>query len=277
MRSVSVGMGAILPLGYPSHCVLRSAPLVVLTSLLGAFFLAEPVATLEEPILALAWLDDTKLALLSPVAVSVHRVERSRFVRIARQELPGPLFVVRHPGGLVLPGDDAFWVLTSGMPRAVLYALDGERLVERVQADALPWPEVSGGLRYRDGTNLLESAAGLLLTPIVDSLAVDPSGHLLLLSPLGPIASSLRAGPTLAALGNGRWAVSSAAPPGAPDSVQIVERAGDDLRLRTSLPVPGSVRALGARRSTTEPRLAVALETAPGETVVLLLRLRPGS
>ena len=69
-------------------------------------------------------------------------------------------------------------------------------------------------------------------------------------------------------------AASSPAPPGSPDSLQIVERRGDELRLLASFPVSGSVRALCARRLGTDVRLAAALETAPGETVVLVLGLR---
>jgi hypothetical protein len=285
-------MGAILPLRYPSYCVQRFARLAVSTFILGVSLRAGPVASLDsltgdvtivasdlsaplgEPVLALAWLDDTRLAVLSRRSVSVHRRERSGLVRMARRDLPPPLAVVRHPGGLILPGDDAFWVLTSAMPRAVLYALEGDRLLERAQAEALPWPEVRGGLRYRDGTNLLESPAGLLLTPSVEGLAVDPSGRLLILSAEGASPTGLTAGPTLAGLGRGVVATSSAAPPGAPDSVLILERAEGDLHVRGRLPVPGSLRALAGRRLGREGRLAAALETDTGQTVVLLIGLR---
>ncbi len=229
---------------------------------------------LDEPVLALAWLDDTRLAVLSRTSVSVYRMERLRQERLARRELPEPLAPVRHPGGLLLGGDDALWVLTSAMPRAVLYALDGDQLIERAQADALPWPQVSGGLRYRDGTNLLESPAGLLLTPTVEGLAVDPSGTLRFVSPPGGSPTGVSAGPTLEPLGRGIVAISTAAPPGSPDAVVILERTADQLRVRGRLPVSGSVRALAGRRVRQEARLAVALENDSAQTVVLLLGLR---
>ncbi len=292
MRSVSVGMGAILPLRYPSYCVQRFARLAVSPLVLGASLGAGPLASLDsppgdvtivssdlsapvgEPVLALAWLDDRHLAVLSPRSVSVHRRERPGLVRIARRDLPPPLAVVRHPGGLLRLGDDALWALTSTMPRAILYALEDDGLVERAQAEALPWPELRGGLRYRDGTNLLESPAGLLLTPSVDGLAVDPSGRLLALSSEGSSPTGLTAGPTLAGLGRGLVATSSAAPPGAPDSVLILERTEGEPLVRGRFSVPGSVRALAGRRVGREGLIAAALETDTGQTIVLLAGLR---
>jgi hypothetical protein len=298
MRSVSVGMGAILPLRYPSYRVLRLAPLVVLILQGGALSpAAVPRAATSsgevtvlstvrsalpgEPVLALAFLDDARLAVLTPASVSVHRIDRSRFLQVARRDLPLPRAVVRTPGGLVLPGDDAFWALTSGMARAVLYALEGNRLVERAQADALPWPETSGGLRYREGTNLLDTPRGLLLTPPVDGLAIDAAGRLVRLSPtLEPAASigSPQVGASLAALGEGRVVVSSAAPPGAPDQIDVFERNGDSMRRHGSIPVAGSVHALAVRRGPAGGfRVAAGVETAAGESVVLLLALRLAS
>ena len=294
MRSVNVGMGAILPLRYPSHSVKHLASLVAALLQRGALLPASPAAdsgvtlvstvrsTLaREPVLALAFLDDTRLAVLTDASVSVHRVERSRIQPLARRDLPLPRLTVRTPGGLVLPGDDAFWALSSGMTRAVLYALQGNRLEERAQADALPWPETSGGLRYREGTNLLDTPRGLFLTPRIEGLAVDAAGRLLPLSPafeaeaapsgLPPVGGSL------AALAPGRVAVSSAAPPGAPDQIEVYDRRGETLRRQGVLPVTGSIRALAAWRGPSGPRVAAALETSTGESVLLLLLLRLAS
>jgi hypothetical protein len=231
-----------------------------------------------EPVLALAFLDDARLAVLTEASVGVHRIDRTRLQPVARRELPLPRAPVRTPGGLLLSGDDAFWALTSGMARAVLYALEGNRLEERAQADALPWPETSGGLRYREGTNLLETPRGLFLTPRIEGLAVDAAGRLRPLSPtFEPEAASVGTPPvgaSLAALGAGRVAVSSARPPGVPDQIEVFDRRGDTLRLKGAVAVAGSIRALAARRSPAAPRVAAAVETSTGESAILLLALR---
>lgn len=234
-------------------------------------------ASIAEPPLAVAFLDDTRIAVLSPFSISVQKLDRSRFVPVARRELPYPRSTVRTPGGVLLPGDDACWALTNGMTRAVLYALEGEKLVERGDAEALPWPEAAHGVRYREGTNLLEGGGSLLLTPWIDGLAVDGAGRLVALSPTSEAASatpaSPRVGGALAALGDGRVAVSSPAPPGAPDRIQVFERQGDVLKKRGEIAVEGSVRALAARRSGATLRLAAAVESA-SERVVLVIGVR---
>ncbi len=273
----------------------RLAPLVVAILQGSAASLAPPAApssalTLvstvryalaREPVLALAFLDDARLAVLTNTSVSVHRVDRSRVQPLAHRDLPLPRATVRTPGGLVLPGDDAFWALTSGMTRAVLYALEGNRLEERAQAEALPWPETAGGLRFREGTNLLDTPRGLFLTPRFEGLAVDAAGRLLPLSPtFEPEATSPgspQVGGAMAALGEGRVAVSAAGPPGATDRLEVFARRGDTLQHQGVIPVPGSIRALAARRSPSGPRVAAAVETPAGESVVLLLSLRVAS
>jgi hypothetical protein len=230
-------------------------------------------ASLAEPALAVAFLDDSRLAVLSPFSISVHKLDRSRFVPLARRELPFPRATVRTPGGVLLPGDDACWALTNGMTRAVLYALEGDRLVERGDAEALPWPEAAHGVRFREGTNLLEDGQALLLTPRVDGLAVDAAARLVGLSPAvepGPP----RVGGALAALGGGRVAVSSAAPPGTPDRIQVFERRGDGLQKRGEIALEGTVRALAVRRSPSALRIAAAVETAASERMVLVVGVR---
>jgi hypothetical protein len=232
----------------------------------------------NEPVLALAFLDDSRVAVLTTGSVGVHRADRTRIRPVARRDLPEPRAAVRTPGGLVLPGDDAFWALTSGMPRAVLYALEGNRLEERARADALPWPDTSGGLRYREGTNLIDTPRGLFLTPRIEGLAVDAAGRLLPLSPAFEAEAAppgiAPVGGSLAALAPGRVAVSSAAPPGAPDQIEVYDRRGETLRRQGVLPVAGSIRALAARRGPAGPRVAAALETSTGESVLVLLLLR---
>jgi hypothetical protein len=235
-------------------------------------------ASLAEPVLALAFLDDTRLAVLSPYSISVHKLDRSRFVPVARRELPFPRSTVRTPGGVLLPGDDACWALTSGMTRAVLYALEGDRLVERGDAEVLPWPEAAHGVRFREGTNLLEDGPSLLLTPRMDGLAVDAAARLVALSSTaepGPVpAASPRVGGALARLGDGRVAVTALAAPGTPDRIQVFERRGDELQKRGEIAVEGSVRALAARRSPNALRLAAAVETAASERMVLVIGVR---
>jgi hypothetical protein len=235
-------------------------------------------ASLAEPALAVAFLDDTRVAVLSPFSISVQKLDRARFVPVARRELPFPRSTVRTPGGVLLPGDDACWALTSGMTRAVLYALEGERLVERADAEVLPWPEAAHGVRFREGTNLLEDGEALLLMPRMDGLAVDSAGRLVALPPTvdhsPATAASPRVGGALAALGGGRVAVSSPAPPGSPDRIQVFERRGDELEKRGEIAVEGTVRALAARRSPAALRIAAAIETAASERMVLVIGVR---
>jgi hypothetical protein len=235
-------------------------------------------AALAEPALAVAFLDDNRVAVLSPFSISLHKLDRSRFVPVTRRELPFPRATVRTPGGVLLPGDDACWALTSGMTRAVLYALEGDRLVERGDAEALPWPEAAHGLRFREGTNLLEDGGTLLLTPRVDGFAVNAAARLVELSPTvepGAVpAASPRVGGTLAGLGGGRVAVSSPSAPGTPDRIQIFERRGDGLQKRGEIALEGTVRALAARRSRSALRIAAAVETAASERMVLVVGVR---
>ena len=278
-------MGAILPLRYPSHCVLRSAaPALLLLLPLAPAAAATPptgfslallhAVVLDEPALALAFVDDSRLAVLFGDSVGLYRVEGSNVRRAAHRPLDGPLAAVRRPGGLIVPGEDAFWALSSRMPEAVLFATDADRLEARAKAAALPWPGSPLGLRYRDGTDLLESAAGLLLAPPLQGLAVDREGRVLALGPEGPVETKERAGPAVAALEEGLVAAASADPPGPADAIQLLRPQGDDVRLLDSLPVSGAVRALAGRRLGSEFRLAAVVETEHGFELRLLRLLR---
>ncbi len=240
---------------------------------------------LDGPILDLAFLPDDRLVVLGPEALSLYRWEDGSLVREARGALPGPLETVRAPGGLLLPGDDAVWVLTSRSQRATLFAVEkGSRpLVERLQAAALPIPGSPDGLRYRPGTNLLEGTLpGLGPGPFLafelsdPEVAVDADGQVRLASPDGPKYAGLRAGPALTVLWPGVLAAASAAPPGAVDSILVLAREGAELKLRETLPVSGAVRALAATARGTSVRLVAAVED-PGATRLLVLDLRRGS
>src|SRR5262249_16835329 len=141
------------------------------------------------------------------------------------------------------------------------------------QAAALPWPGSPEGVRYREGTDLLESAAGLLLVPPTEGLAVDPEGRVLASSADGLVATAVRAGPALAFLGEGLLAAASAAPPGSPDAIQLLARHDDDVEVVETLPVSGALRALAVRRYGPEVRAALVLGTRNGGQLQLM-RLR---
>jgi hypothetical protein len=279
-------MGAILPLRYPSHCVPHSATLAILLLLVlaparggssprGYELSLERSVPVDEPVLALAWIDDVRVAVLFADSVALYRIEGTTARRTAHHALDGPLSAVRRPGGLLVPGDDAFWALSSRMPGGVLYAIDGDRLEARAQASALPWPGSPRGLRYREGTNLLESAAGLLLVPPTEGLAVDPEGRVIVLGSDGPVATRARAGPAFTLLERGLVAAASAAPPGPSDTIQVLGLDGDDVLVQEAFPVAGAVRALAGRKAGPEFRLVAAVDGAHGgELQVLRLRRR---
>jgi hypothetical protein len=239
---------------------------------------------LQGPVVGLALIGDDRLLVLEPEALALYRWEDSRLVRQAQRPLPGPFETVRMPGGLLLVTEGGLvWAITSRSPRASLFAVEdgGRRLGERLVADALPWPGSPGGLRFRPGTNLLEGnleglggGPFLAVTEARAGVAVAPDGRLRVSAPDGPRSSGLRSGPGLACLWSGILAAASAAPPGAADAIQILERGERDLGLADSLPVPGAVRALAASVHGETARLVAALEAPGGETYLLLLDLR---
>lgn len=278
MRSVNVGM--ILILAAILRLVLRlSAPfcLLAVAAARGTPPPEIPDASVEirtmatsapiaGPALALALLPGERLALLTRETVRVFRWRNGELARLAERVLDEP-DPVRFPGGLLLSGEDALWVLRSGRPRASLLAFDeAGQLIERVQADAMPWPGCLHGLRHRAGTNLLEGEAdGLGAGPflaVAGGVAVDAEGRLLVATANGPRPSTLRAGPALAALGDGLFAAASAAPPGPRDTVLLLQRHDDELRLLVEVPVGGAVRALAGARLDGFVRLVAAVEAA---------------
>ena len=222
-------------------------------------------ASVEGPVLALALLPGERLALLTREAVRVFRWRNGELARLGERVLDD-LEPVRSPGGLLLASEDALWVLRSGRARAVLLAFDeAGRLLDRVQADVMPWPACPHGLRYRPGTNLLEGEVeGLGDGPflaVAGGVAVDAEGRLLVGTASGPRPSTLRAGPSLVSLGNGLFAAASAAPPGPRDTVLLLQRDGDELRLQGEVPVEGAVRALAAGPLDGFVRLVAAVES----------------
>jgi len=233
---------------------------------------AGPGSPVEGPVLALALLPGERLAVLARDAVRVYRSHGGELVPLSERILPEPE-PVRFPGALLAAIEDAVWVQRSGLPRALLLAIDeGGALVERGQAEAFPWPGCPRGLRYRDGTNLLEgTVAGLGDGPflaVAAGVAVDPEGRVLLATADGPRPSFLRAGPALVSLGDGLFAAASASAPGPADTILIFERDDDELRLLQEVDAPGAVRALAAAPREGAARLVAAVES--GERVNLV-------
>ncbi len=227
-------------------------------------------------ILDVAFLGPDRLLVLSGDEVSAYRWVGDGLSLIGRRPLPGPLSAVRRSGGILVTsdGDDSFWALTSRGARATLVALEGTRLVERQQADAVPWPGAPLGLRYRPGTNLIEGAPSPFgSAPLLDidpiAGAVSAEGRLLCAE-----CRDLRVGSGLAGLWPGFLAASSPAPPGAEDALLIleqVEAAGPVIRLR--LPVEGAVRALAGKVDGRAGRLIAVIEPPGGDCYLLTLDL----
>jgi hypothetical protein len=234
--------------------------------------------SLDGPVLDLAFAGDDRLVLLFPDSVALHRVETAGLAQESRRRLPGPLATVRAAAGMLVASEReaSLWAMTNRSPRAVLLELDGSRLVERAQAEALPWPGSPAGLRYRAGTNLLDGAlptlgAGpfLAVRSVDGDAAVLLDGQLRLAgAPGGP-----RVGPALARLGRGLLAAPSADPPGDEDSLLVLARDDSGVRLAEALPVEGAVRALAARTKDEATHLVLAVERS-GATHLLFLDLR---
>jgi hypothetical protein len=231
-------------------------------------------ASVEGPVLALALLPGERLALLTRETVRLFRWRNGELAPLGERVLDD-LEPVRSPGALLLASEDTLWVLRSGRSRALLLAFDeAGGLLERVQADVMPWPTCPHGLRYRAGTNLLEGEAeGLGDGPflaVAAGVAVDAEGRLLVGTASGPRRSGLRAGPALISLGDRLFATASAAPPGPRDTVFLLQRNGDELRLQGEVPVEGAVRALAAAPLDGFVRLVAAVESADRVRLVTL-------
>jgi hypothetical protein len=227
--------------------------------------------------LDLAFMGPDRLIALSPEEVVLLDVGGQAATVLGRRPLPGPLEVVRTPGGLLqgTERDGAFWAMTSRSPRAALFGMEGTELVERQTADALPFPGCARGLRFRPGTNLIEGEVeGLGPGPFLELaisdhvIAVSPEGRLV--APALAPESAPRVGSTLAALWSGVFAASRASPPAAPDAVLLLAREGDSYAATASWPVTGPVRALAARVHEQDARLAAVVGEEPGASLVLI-------
>ena len=251
----------------PASAVGTAGPLAVVAS--------RRTPALEGRVLDVAPVGDDRVLVLFEDALALYRLDEAGLALLSRRELPAPL-PARFPGGTIFlpPAEAAAWVLTSRSPRAVLFGLEGGRLEERQQAEALFWPRTPRGLRYRPGTNLLEGAVadlgdGPFLRLDPRGAALTPDGRLWLGSAEGPRAVDVKAGGGLARPSPDLIAVAGGDPPGPRDAVRLLD-ARDPGRLLQSLPVDGAVRALGARGTSARMRLVAAVEEERGTHLVLI-------
>lgn len=238
---------------------------------------------LDESVLDLAWIDSERLLLLSPQALALYRVADGTLTLESRQVLPAADPPVRTPGGLLWPlrREGAAWALVSGVPQAVLFALDGRRLSERSRADAVPLPRLPAGVRMRPGTNLIDAdlpglgpGPWLAVEPGWPDGAVSAAAELVLADAGGPRPSGVRAGTALAPLWEGVVVATSADPPSARDALLLLRIEGGQAREAGRLSVDGAARALAAWPVADGARLVAALAEPGGTFHLELFELR---
>jgi hypothetical protein len=225
---------------------------------------------LEGRIVALAFAGEDRLLVLLDDALVLFRRDGLALRQESRRELPGPLAAVRLPGGLlrVAEGESSCWALTSRMPRAVLFSLDGGRLAPVDEADVVPWPSTAAGARFRPGTNLIEAGLSGVDSPLL-ALETDAAwivaadGRLSRAATASPVETTLRVGPALAVLWPGVLAAAAAEAPAERDRILFV-RDGPAPALAGELSVEGTLRALAARRHGATSLLAAATEDRGG-------------
>lgn len=243
----------------------------------------------EGPVLDIAFLEDDRIALLTPEAVATYRWASPGLVREHREALAGPRVPVRILAGLLRPeeGGSSLWVMTNQIDGATLFGTEGGTLSRRTRAEALPAPGAPEGLRYRPGTNLLEGPVGRLGTgpflALASTAGVQADGTVVTTAARSPGATPLRSGDRMAPLWGGLLVVSAAGPPGPRDTLVLLEVGDAGVRRReTLLAVEGRVRAIASRPRGATSRLVCAVEE-PGEAthlVVLEMQARgtrPGS
>jgi hypothetical protein len=228
--------------------------------------------------LDLAFVGADRLVVLDGAEIALVTIGAGEVAVLSRRPLPGPLSVVRAPGGVLQASesDAAVWAMTSRSPQAVLFAIEGAQLSERERAEALPFPGAARGLRFRAGTNLVEAdVEGLGAGPFLD-LAAAGAGPLVAVDPEGRLLNArgseapLRAGPTLAALWPGHVAASLPSPPDREDAVVVFDVMASGAPV-TTCPTGAPVRAVAARVREDVARLAVAVDGADGRPWLHLL------
>ncbi len=279
---------ALLALAPASRSALTPSVEVVLSS---------RTVPLDERVLDLAWVDGERLLLLSPEALALYRWVGTSLTLESRKLLPAGGPTVRTPGGLLLTSrrDASVWALTSSAGQAQLFAVNGARLLERSQADAVP------RIRFRSGTNLLElegaaspppdpprSSAGvnpaaprnlgvgpwLAFEPSWPDGAVSADAELLLAGPDSVRRTGLLVGAALAPLWDGLVAAASADPPAAQDAILLLRIDATGAGEVGRLPVDGAVRALGALPAADGARLVAGVEEPSGAFHLEVFELR---
>jgi len=237
-------------------------------------------APLDGVVLALAWVADDRVLTVFRDEAALYRLEPSALALESRQPLPRPLSPVRSPGALAVVDGGAAWVLSSAAGSAALLAVEGNRLVVRSRAEALPFAGSPAGLRFRPGTNLIECAAEklghgpfLALEPS-GTAGVDADGELWLPTREGGTRAGLRVGSAVASLWAGMLAVSSPAAPSGEDAVSFVGVSDRVATLAETIPLEGTIRALASRASGEGVRLVAAVEEAGGRSRLTLMDLR---
>ncbi|MBN2369717.1 MAG: hypothetical protein JXO72_04455 [Vicinamibacteria bacterium] len=240
--------------------------------------------SLDGPVIGVSVLSGDRFLLLRPTRVELARPDRDGISSISEISLPEPYGVVRAPAGMIRASDDngSAWLLTNTANGALLVAVEKDRLVSRLQAAALPWPESSTGVVYQDGTNLLQASLDLLgdgpflsLAPIGRGLAVMADGRLKIAAPGGgrPV-ENVRVGPTLAPLSGDLVASSTARPPGSPDEILILAPVDSGYQVAQSLSIEHSIRAIGSRVHGSAALLIAITESPDGTWRLHVLDLR---
>ena len=233
---------------------------------------------LEGRIVALAFAGEDRLLVLLDDALVLFRRDGLALRQESRRELPGPLAAVRLPGGLlrVPEGEAACWALTSRMPRAVLFSLNGGRLAAVDQADVLPWPQTTAGARFRPGTNLIEASLPGMDAPLLaldaDAIWIVAADGRLSRAATPSMETTLRVGPAVALVWPGLLAAAAGDAPAERDRILFV-RDGATPSLAGELSVEGALRALATRRHGATSLLAAATEERGGGFRVALFEV----
>lgn len=216
-----------------------------------------------DAILDLAFLDDRRVLALAQGTLFLYRLDDGGPILESRLELPGEFQAVRASAGVlkVAETENACWALTNRRARASLVAVEGRRLVLRLEADAIPWDGTSGGLRYRPGTNELVLDDDGFFALRDDGLAVSPSGLL----KIGGEGAGRRVGNALARLG-ALVVATTHRPPGVPDAILLLRPEGGETEVVSETPVAGTARAVAARETRRGRLVVAAVEARDGET-----------
>jgi hypothetical protein len=226
-------------------------------------------------VVAVGWAGPRRLVVLRPESIALVRLDPARAVVESEAPLPGPRVAVRTPGGLIVgPSEGPVWVMTSRAPRAALFDLERGRLRLRSEADALPWPGATSGLRFLAGTNLIEGALAGRSGPFV---AADPASGAVVAADGTLVAAGIaepgaRAGSAVAGLWPGWVVASSARPPPEDDCLRVLSPDGALLEVK----IAGAVSALASRLEREKAVVAVATaSSAEADLLVLELTRTP--